>query len=145
MDLFEKRILIMSLTLLLFFFILVVYAATGLGADVPTCLPEAQPPEKGELIQLGDKRYQLNLVARMWTFEPNEIRIPAGSTVDIYVTSRDVVHGFHVERTLVNLMAIPGVVSYRRVTFDRPGEYLFVCHEFCGIAHHTMAGKIIVE
>ncbi|MEN3000664.1 MAG: cytochrome c oxidase subunit II [Armatimonadota bacterium] len=145
MDRFERQMIGMALTLLLVFFILIVYAAKGLGADLPTCLPEAQPFEKGELIQLGEKRYQLNLLTRMWNFEPAEIRIPAGSTVDIYVTSRDVVHGVHVERTLVNLMGIPGVVSYRRVRFDRPGEYMMVCHEYCGVAHHAMAGKIIVE
>jgi cytochrome c oxidase subunit 2 len=31
------------------------------------------------------------------------------------------------------------------VTFDKPGEYLFICHEYCGLAHQTMAGKVIVE
>jgi cytochrome c oxidase subunit II len=31
------------------------------------------------------------------------------------------------------------------VRFDRPGEYPMICHEYCGIAHHTMSGKIIVE
>jgi cytochrome c oxidase subunit 2 len=145
MERYERQIIGIALTLLLFFFALILYAAKGLGAEVPTCLPEAQPFEKGELIQLGDKRYQLNMVARMWNFDPVEIRIPAGSTVDIYVTSRDVVHGFHIERTLVNLMAIPGVVSYRRVQFDQPGEYQIICHEYCGVAHHNMAGKLIVE
>jgi cytochrome c oxidase subunit 2 len=145
MERYERQMIGIALTLLLFFFVLILYAAKGLGAEVPTCLPEAQPFEKGELIQLGDKRYQLNMVARMWNFDPVEIRIPAGSTVDIYVTSRDVVHGFHIERTLVNLMAIPGVVSYRRVKFDRPGEYQIICHEYCGVAHHNMAGKLIVE
>ncbi len=145
MERYERQIIGLALTLLLFFFVLILYAAKGLGAEVPTCLPEAQPFEKGELIQLGEKRYQLNLLARMWNFEPVEIRIPAGSTVDIYVTSPDVVHGVHIERTLVNLMAIPGTVSYRRVQFDRPGEYQIICHEYCGVAHHAMAGKLIVE
>jgi cytochrome c oxidase subunit II len=31
------------------------------------------------------------------------------------------------------------------VRFDKPGEYLFACHEFCGAAHHTMAGRVIIE
>ena len=29
--------------------------------------------------------------------------------------------------------------------FDEPGEHLLVCHEYCGIGHHTMAGRFIVE
>jgi cytochrome c oxidase subunit 2 len=30
------------------------------------------------------------------------------------------------------------------VKFDRPGEYLFICHEYCGVAHHIMYGTITV-
>jgi cytochrome c oxidase subunit II len=29
--------------------------------------------------------------------------------------------------------------------FERPGSYPMFCHEYCGIAHHTMWGKVIVE
>ena len=32
--------------------------------------------------------------------------------------------------------------SYR---FDEPGEYLLICHEYCGLGHHMMYGRIIVE
>ncbi len=144
-DRFEKRALVVALTLVLTFFAFLVYAAKGLGTDLPTCLPEAKPFTQGELIQLGEKRYQLNAVAKMWNFEPNEIKIPAGSTVDIYVVSADVMHGFYVPNTLINLMAIPKVVNYTRVKFDKPGTYEILCHEYCGVFHQNMAGKIIVE
>jgi cytochrome c oxidase subunit 2 len=30
-------------------------------------------------------------------------------------------------------------------TFDEPGEHLIICHEYCGIGHHNMWGKVIVE
>lgn len=145
MDLFEKRSLTIALALLFLFFGLLVYAARGLQIEVPTCLTDVTPHKKGELIELGPGRYQLNMVARMWVFEPFEVRVPAGSTVDIYLTSNDVVHGMHIDRTLANLMAIPGTVSYTRVKFDKPGTYQIICHEYCGAAHHNMAGKVIVE
>ena len=29
--------------------------------------------------------------------------------------------------------------------FDQPGEYRFFCHEYCGLAHHMMFGRVVVE
>ncbi|MEX0995223.1 MAG: hypothetical protein WD599_06800, partial [Balneolaceae bacterium] len=62
-------------------------------------------------------------------------------TVHLYVTSQDINHGIHVEKKNVNLMAVPGAINYIKVTFNEAGEYFFACHEFCGAAHHTMAGR----
>jgi len=36
-------------------------------------------------------------------------------------------------------------VSELTITFHRPGEYLMVCHEYCGVLHHEMQGVVIVE
>ncbi len=149
MDRAEKRALVTSLALLLFFFVLIVYAAKGLKIDLPTCITDVQPFKEGRLIQHAPKRYELHIVARMWFFDFNqgqtEIEIPAGSTVDIYLTSLDVVHGMHINGTTVNLMAIPGTVNYARYKFEKPGVYHVVCHEFCGVGHHAMQGKIVVK
>jgi cytochrome c oxidase subunit 2 len=78
-------------------------------------------------------------------FTPNEIRVPAGARVTFLATSRDVIHGFSLHDANVNLMLLPGRVARAEAQFDRPGEHLFICHEYCGIAHHTMFGKVIVE
>lgn len=145
----EKVGFSLALFLLLGFFVLIVYAAKGLKIDIPTCITNVEPFHQGKLIKHGDKRYELHVLARMWMFDFNngatEIRMPAGSTVDIFVTSKDVVHGFHINGTNVNIMAIPGTVGYMRVKFEKPGVYHVVCHEFCGVGHHAMQGKIIVE
>ncbi|RME84633.1 MAG: cytochrome C oxidase subunit II, partial [Caldilineae bacterium] len=76
---------------------------------------------------------------------PNEIHIPAGATLTMFLTSRDVQHGFYVIGTDINVMVVPGQVSRVEHTFDEPGEYQILCHEYCGAGHQTMAGKIIVE
>jgi cytochrome c oxidase subunit 2 len=87
----------------------------------------------------------VHLTGQIWSFTPNEIRIPAGSTVTFVATSRDVVHGLMVHGANVNTMLLPGQIARVTTRFDRPGEYPMLCHEYCGIAHHTMWGKIIVE
>ena len=61
------------------------------------------------------------------------------------MTSIDVVHGFQIEGTRVNMMLLPGQISRLEYTFAEPGEHLLICHEYCGIGHHAMYGKVIVE
>ncbi len=83
--------------------------------------------------------------AEFYLFRPEVIRVPAGRPVTFRITSADVLHGFQVVGTNLNLTVAPGYVSEATTTFARPGEYLVVCNEYCGLAHHLMQGKIIVE
>ncbi|REL38794.1 cytochrome C oxidase subunit II [Rhodohalobacter sp. SW132] len=145
MDKSEKLALTLSALLLGVFFASIIYASTAKDIDVPTCITDFDPFLRDTLFQTGPDTYELQMVARMWAFAPSTIRLPKGSTVDLYVTSQDIIHGFKVERKNLNLMAVPGAINYMRVTFDEAGEYLFACHEFCGAAHHTMAGRFIIE
>lgn len=84
-------------------------------------------------------------VGMMFAFAPAEIRVPAGKPVTFRLTSPDVVHGFQIVGTNANTMVVPGYVSQFTTTFPRPGEYLIVCNEYCGLGHHRMFGKLIVE
>ncbi|ADC90202.1 cytochrome c oxidase subunit II [Thermocrinis albus DSM 14484] len=145
MDRAERTALFTAVTFLGIFFGLLVYAAKGMNVDVPTCITDVKPFTEGKVIQHAPNRYEIHYLARMWYFEPSDVEIPAGSTVDIYLTSADVIHGFHIDGTNVNLMAIPGTVAYARVKFDKPGVYHIVCHEYCGIGHQDMATKIVVK
>ena len=84
-------------------------------------------------------------VAMMFAFEPAEIRVPAGQPVTFRLTSTDVTHGFQIVGTNANTMVVPGYISQFTTVFALPGEYLIVCNEYCGLGHHVMAGKLIVE
>lgn len=145
MDRFEGLAIKISFGLVLLFFSAVVGLAVLRGIDVPTCLTDFPPFKEGKVIKLSDKEYQVQLLARMWAFEPNKIELPVGSKVIIYATSADVQHGFEIEGKAVNLMAIPGAVNKAEVVFNKPGVYRFVCNEFCGIGHQAMYGEIIVK
>lgn len=145
MDKSEKLALGLSGLLLVIFLGAIVYAGTAKNIEVPTCITDMEPFATDTLFQSGPDVYELQMVSRMWAFQPSTVRLPVGSTVDLYLTSQDIIHGFKIERKNVNLMAVPGAINYMQVTFDEPGEYLFACHEFCGAAHHTMAGRFIIE
>jgi cytochrome c oxidase subunit II len=47
--------------------------------------------------------------------------------------------------TNANSMIVPGYISQFTTTFATAGDYLLICHEFCGTGHHAMHGRIIVD
>ncbi len=84
-------------------------------------------------------------VGMMFAFNPAVIRVPAGKPVVFRMTSADVTHGFLIVGTNANTMLVPGYVSQFTTVFKQAGEYLIVCHEYCGLGHHLMAAKLVVE
>lgn len=66
------------------------------------------------------------------------LHIPAGRTVEIRVSSSDVIHSFWVPRLAGKIDAIPGHTNYLRLRADRPGRYSGVCSEYCGTGHAGM-------
>jgi len=121
-----------------------VYAATRMNITVPTCVTDVAPFKEGRVVDKGNGRYEVHMVAKMWAFDPPEVRLPPGAEVDLYLSALDVTHGLYIERTNVNLMAVPGTVNAARVRFDQEGEYSVICHEYCGAGHHFMAGKFVI-
>jgi cytochrome c oxidase subunit 2 len=140
----ERRIIIISTAFVLTLFGLAVLALNLFHVGLPTCLADIKPFQKGELITHSPTHYELHYVARMWKFEPEDVMVPVGSTVDLYVSAADVTHGLILLGTNLNLMVVPGVVNYARVHFDRPGVYQLLCHEFCGTGHERMTGLLRV-
>lgn len=140
----EKRIIWISLAFAMVLLGLSALAINLFHVGLPTCLTDIKPFQKGELITHSPTHYELHYVARMWKFEPEDVTVPAGSTVDIYLSAADVTHGLIMLGTNLNLMAVPGVVNYARVKFDKPRVYQLLCHEFCGTGHDRMAAKLNV-
>lgn len=84
-------------------------------------------------------------LSQMYSFVPAETRVPVGKPITFRLTSPDVIHGFQIVGTNANKMVISGYVSQFTMTFQWPGEYLIACNEFCGLGHHLMQGRLIVE
>lgn len=150
---YERWWLIFGFGMLLFFLTLIGVAAVADNINPPsdmqridpTKLSQTPPFDKPGLRHRPDGSYEAYYVAQVFTFQPERLVIPPGAKVTFYVTSADVVHGFFIPDTDVNMMAIPGWVNEATHTFTRPGEYLLICHEYCGIGHQNMFGKIEVR
>ena len=115
------------------------------GRIDPTRVTETAPFDQPGVVQTGPVSYEVRMIGQIWAFTPNEIRVPVGSTVTFVATSKDVIHGLFIPGANVNVMLIPGQISRVTARFDRAGEFFMACHEYCGISHHTMGGKVIVE
>jgi len=140
----EKRILWIAVVFVLLLFGFASLAVGVFHIGLPTCITSVKPFQKGELITHSPTHYELHYVAKMWKFEPENVTLPAGSIVDLYLSTTDVTHGLIIPGTNLNLMAVPGVVNYARVRFDQPRVYQLICHEFCGTGHDSMATTLRV-
>ena len=134
-------------------------AALSFGITVPGATARINPATLNDpgspfanpgIRELAPGKYEVYMVAQTWNFVPDRIEVPQGAEVTFYVTARDVIHGIKLAGTNVNMMALPGQVSTLKATFDAPGTYNYICHEYCGyvagapIGHHTMYGQLTV-
>lgn len=140
-------------TMLIFFLLLIAVAAfadnvnppSGMQQVDPTKVAQTPPFDRPGLRRLSDGSYEAYYVAQVFEFTPRLLAIPVGGKVTFYVTSADVVHGFFIPDTDINMMVVPGWVNSQQHTFTHRGEYLLICHEYCGIDHQDMFAKIEVR
>ena len=111
----------------------------------PTKVDQTPPFDKPGLVEIGDNEYDLNMTAFAFGYGPAQIEIPKGAKVHFNVTSKDVAHGFSIPGTNVNMMVLPGHVNSVTHTFDQSGDFLILCNEYCGVAHHMMMANIVVK
>lgn len=151
-DPYEKNWMRISIILVIVFAAAVTVAGFALGFQVPS--PEERvdpnnltgPWENPGLRELSPGVYDAYIIANSttWQFEPRNIEIPVGSTVTFYVTSTDIQHGFKLQDTNVNMQILPGQVSKLAFTFEKVGEYPYICTEYCGLGHAAMFGTLTV-
>lgn len=75
----------------------------------------------------------------------NELHLPVGVPVRIYLKSNDVIHSFWVPSLAGKQDLIPGRVSDLTITPQRIGIYRGQCAEFCGAQHAKMALVVDVD
>ena len=153
-DFYEKIWMWAAAVIIALFLALTGVATVAWGIRTPSHIETIDPTQvmsdprfaaAGVATDSATGRVTVTMVAGTFFWLPAEVRVPAGRPVTFRLTSIDVQHGFVIARTNVNTMVVPGYVSQLTYTFDTPGEYLMVCHEYCGIGHHSMGGKVIVE
>ncbi|MDQ7746759.1 cytochrome c oxidase subunit II [Hydrogenophaga pseudoflava] len=80
-----------------------------------------------------------------WVAVANELRLPVGRTVQIGLSSPDLIHSFWVPALGGKMDLVPGRVNRLVVTPQRPGVHRGVCAEYCGVQHARMALHVVVQ
>ncbi len=160
MERLERIFLVAAAIMLVAFLAALAYSSVAMGIHLPghgmaihytheqllrKVLARTPPFDHPGVRQLAAGKYEVVIVGQTWSFTPGKIRIPAGAEVTFRATSADVIHGFYIPGTRVNLMLIPGEVSEMTYRFSEPGDYLLICHEYCGKLHHTMSATVEVR
>lgn len=68
----------------------------------------------------------------------NQLVIPVGQQVDLWVTSRDVIHSYWLPRLNGKRDTVPGRLSTWAIEASEVGEYNGWCTEYCGLSHSRM-------
>lgn len=160
---YEKVWIVFGLASLVLFLLIIGFAAFWKGTHPQSHIETIDPqnieanesfqPDNLGLTEVADGKYVVNMVASAFNYDfgteedgtaTKTIRVPKGSTVLFQVTSKDVVHGFQVAGTNVNMMVEPGHISRFESVMKNNGEFTVVCNEYCGIGHHLMYGTVEV-
>ena len=86
-----------------------------------------------------------------WNFEysngkksTTDLYVPVGKPVKLLLSSKDVIHAFHIPDAKTMEDAVPGRVTHMWFQFNKTGEYRAYCREYCGTAHAFMLATIKV-
>ncbi|MCT2537336.1 cytochrome c oxidase subunit II [Aquibacillus koreensis] len=160
---YEKIWLIFGIGSLILFLVVLGVGAFYKGTHPPSHLATIDPQnvqahesfmdENLGLRQVGEDQYLVSVIASAFNYNLGTdedgkairtVRIPVDSTVVFQVTTTDVIHGFQLAGTNVNMMVEPGYISSLETTFKKPGTYTLLCNEYCGTGHHIMAATVEV-
>jgi cytochrome c oxidase subunit II len=102
-------------------------------------------PAEAETIKVTGQQW-------FWTFEHEdgkqevgELHVTKGVPYKFELVSMDVIHDFNVPDFTILLDVVPGRVNTVWNMFDKTGEYLIQCREYCGLLHYNMKAKLFVE
>ena len=86
----------------------------------------------------------IEIVAERFRFTPSEIRVKAGTRLEIRLRSEDTNHGFHIIGTDIDFETPSRGRGEMTVMFQpEAGRYTFECSRLCGAGHSFMRGVII--
>src|SRR5512138_2797306 len=108
---YEKAFLITGGIVLAMCASALVYATLGMGMHLPGRVAQIDPSKVYStppfstpgVHKTADGKVDVVLVAQAWSFMPAEIRVPRNTEINFTATSVDVIHGFEIERTRVNM------------------------------------------
>jgi len=114
------------------------------GWSVRDFLTLYEPPRDAEPVTVVAKQWMWKLQHRNGRREINELHVPQGEPVVLTMTSQDAIHSFFVPAFRLKQDVVPGRYTRLWFTPTQLGEFRLFCSEYCGGAHSSMTGRIVV-
>lgn len=105
--------------------------------------------------QSEERAFKVEIFGRRWWWEvryldhgfstANEIHVPVGVPVEIWLQSADVIHSFWIPELHGKMDLVPTRINKITIQADNPGVYRGECAEFCGLQHAHMGFMVIAE
>lgn len=95
----------------------------------------------------------INIIGKQWmwqlqhpdgTREINTLHLPVGETIELRLTSQDVIHSFSVPALRLKRDAVPGMYTTVYFKASKTGEFQLFCAEYCGQSHSRMRGRVML-
>ena len=75
----------------------------------------------------------------------NIVHLPRDQAQHVHLRSVDVLHNWSVPQFRAKMDLVPGQITNMWIEPNRTGEFEVVCLQLCGMAHHAMRGRVVVE
>ena len=102
-------------------------------------------PPNSETVRVIGQQWFWSFEHADGTQEVNELHLKTDVPYRFELIANDVLHNFAVPDFALLMDAVPGRVNTMWNVFDKPGEYLIECREYCGQGHQDMRAKLFVE
>ncbi len=86
----------------------------------------------------------VKIVARRFSYSPNQIVLKVGEPAVLEFKSLDFIHGFSIPDLNIRADLPPGKLTRVALKPEKAGSYDFLCDNFCGSGHEGMSGRILV-
>jgi cytochrome c oxidase subunit 2 len=102
-------------------------------------------PPNSETVRVVGQQWFWSFEHADGTQEINELHLKTDIPYRFEIIANDVLHNFAVPDFAILMDAVPGRVNTMWNVFDKPGEYLIHCREYCGQGHQDMRAKLFIE
>jgi cytochrome c oxidase subunit 2 len=128
-----------------FFGVAALLALSLFFQQAPVDAPTSTTPTQTSTSSIAQPDRIIEMVAKNFEFVPGTISVKMGETVQLKITSADVMHGFSLPIFDINETLPPHQEVSIQFTADQAGEFPFACSVQCGHGHATMRGVLVVE
>ena len=106
---------------------------------------ERTPPADATEVYVVAKQWMWKVEHAEGQREINELHVPVGRDVKLFMSSQDVIHSFYIPAFRVKQDVLPGRYTVEWFRATKPGVYHLFCAEYCGTQHSGMVGDIVVQ